>query len=119
MMIQDIPSILSRKRGVPDHRVVYYLLMDGMRRDLWESIKSDFFGKMPNHFRFVREGALWANQPTDTAAQLTLLEQAFRAAHGGLDDEGLFMRPLAMSTAKTAPSRSSFPGPGLCGCEGT
>jgi len=39
MMIQDIPSILSKKRGVPDHRVVYYLLMDGMRWDLWESIK--------------------------------------------------------------------------------
>ncbi|MBA7616441.1 hypothetical protein ES703_23737 [subsurface metagenome] len=39
MMIQDIPSILSKKRGVPDHIVVYYLLMDGMRWDLWESIK--------------------------------------------------------------------------------
>ncbi len=84
MMIQDMPSILSKKRGVPDHRVVYYLLMDGMRWDLWESIKSGFFGKMPNHFRFVREGALWANQPTDTAAQLALFEQAFRAVHGAL-----------------------------------
>ena len=37
MMIQDIPSILSKKRGVPDHRQAYYLLMDGMRWDLWES----------------------------------------------------------------------------------
>ncbi len=92
MMIQDIPSILSKKRGVPDHRQAYYLLMDGMRWDLWESIKSDFFGKMPNHFRFVREGALWANQPTDTAAQLALFEQAFREVHGGLDDEGLFWK---------------------------
>jgi hypothetical protein len=27
------------------------------------------------------------------------------------------MKPLAISTAKTPPSRSSFPGPGLCGCE--
>jgi hypothetical protein len=42
MMIQDMPSILSKKRGVPDHRQVHYLIMDGMRWDLWESIKSDF-----------------------------------------------------------------------------
>ena len=63
--------------------------MDGMRWDLWESIKLGFFGKMPNHFRFVREGALWASQPTDTAAQLALFEQAFRAVH---DDEGLFWK---------------------------
>jgi len=39
MIIQDTPSILSKKRGVPEHRAVYYLLMDGMRWDLWESIK--------------------------------------------------------------------------------
>jgi energy-coupling factor transporter ATP-binding protein EcfA2 len=86
LMIQDIPSLLSKKRGVPDHRAVYYLLMDGMRWDLWEAIKSDFFGRMPNHFRIVREGAFWANQPTNTAAQLALFEQAFQAIHGSLDD---------------------------------
>ena len=43
-------------------------------------------------FPFVREGALWANQPTDTVAQLALFEQAFPPVHGGLDDEGLFWK---------------------------
>ena len=91
-MIQDIPSILSKRRVVPDHREVYYLLMDGMRWDLWECVKSDFFGKMPNLFRFVRDGALRANLPTDTAAQLQRLEEAFRTIHRDFDDKGLLWK---------------------------
>jgi len=92
MMIQDIPSMLSKKRGVPDHKQVYYILMDGMRWDLYENIKTDFFGKMPNLFRLVREGALWTNQPTDTAAQLELFEGAFRTVHPDLDQEELLWK---------------------------
>jgi hypothetical protein len=91
-MIQDIPAILSKKRGAPDHKQVYYLLMDGMRWDLWESIKSDFFGKMSNHFRFVREGILWASQPTDTAAQLAHLDQAFGEIHEDSGDDNLLWK---------------------------
>ena len=45
IMIQDIPSILSRKRNVPDHQHLCFVLMDGMRWDLWECIKADFFDK--------------------------------------------------------------------------
>ena len=85
LMIQDIPTILSKKRGVPDHSRVQYILMDGMRWDLWEFIKLNFFGNRPDIFRFVREGALWANQPTDTAAQLSRFEQSFRTAHPDQD----------------------------------
>lgn len=92
MMIQDVPTILSKKRKVPDHRQLHYLLMDGMRWDLWQQIKSDFFGKMPNLFRFVREGALWANQPTDTGAQLGRLKEAFQAAEQDPEEEGLLWR---------------------------
>jgi Family of unknown function (DUF6079) len=80
VMIQDIPYLLSRKRGVPDHNRVIYLLMDGMRWDLWEKIKKDFFARMPDRFRVVREGALWAHRPTTTSCQLPYLEQAFRDA---------------------------------------
>ncbi|HBF43140.1 MAG TPA: hypothetical protein DDW42_05820 [Desulfobacteraceae bacterium] len=92
IMIRDIPSILSKKRNVPDHRQVYYVLMDGMRWDLWERIKSDFFGKRPNLFRFVRDGAFWANQPTNTASQLTCFEQAFRTKHSDLVYEDLLLK---------------------------
>lgn len=80
-MIQDIPFLLSRKRGVPDHARHHYLFMDGMRWDLWEVIKVNFFGKMADRFRVVREGPLWAHQPTDTSTQLAYLEQAFQAAY--------------------------------------
>ena len=82
LMIQDMPSILSKKRGVPDHRGVHYILMDGMRWDLWEKIKSGFFGKMTDQFRFVREGALWTHQPSDTAAQMERFSRAFHEVHG-------------------------------------
>jgi hypothetical protein len=63
-----------------------------MRWDLWERIKRDFFGKMPDLFRFVREGALWAGQPTDTAHQLKALEAAFEAAYPGSDQEELLWK---------------------------
>ena len=92
MMIQDIPSMLSKKRGVPDHKQVFYVLMDCMRWDLWEHIKSDFFGKWPNLFRIVREGALWANQPTDTPSQLARFEQSFRRNHPDLDYDDLLLK---------------------------
>lgn len=77
-MIQDIPGLVSKKRGVPDHNRKVYLLMDGMRWDLWEKIKKDFFARMPDRFRVVREGALWAHRPTTTSFQLPHLEQALR-----------------------------------------
>jgi hypothetical protein len=77
MMIEDIPVMLSKKRKVPDHARLQYMLMDGMRWDLWETIKADFFGKRANLFRVVKEGAIWARQPTNTSSQLPLLEKAF------------------------------------------
>ncbi len=91
MMIHDIPALLSRRRNIPDHREVRYLLMDGMRWDLWQAIKSDFFGKNPNLFRFVREGAHWAAQPTHTPGQWARLETAFREGHPDFDyEDGLW-----------------------------
>lgn len=91
-LIQDIPSLLLKKRGVPDHRKVRYILMDGMRWDLWEQIKKDFFGKRPDAFRVVKEGILWANQPSDTAAQLDRFNQEFNRAYGNMGEEDLLWR---------------------------
>lgn len=85
MMIGDIPGLVSRKRNVPDHARSIYLLMDGMRWDLWGKIKNDFFARMPERFRVVREGALWAHRPTTTSFQLPRLEQALRDACPGRD----------------------------------
>jgi hypothetical protein len=91
-LIEDVPLLISKKRGVPDYGRVCYLLMDGMRWDLWEHIKLDFFEKRPHLFRFVREGALWANQPTDTASQRARFEQTFRYVHPDLDPDEHYWR---------------------------
>jgi hypothetical protein len=84
-MIQDIPGLVSKKRGVPDHKRKVYLLLDGMRWDLWVKINKDFFARMPDRFRVVREGALWAHRPTTTSFQLPHLEQALRNAFPDTD----------------------------------
>ncbi|MBW2063665.1 MAG: hypothetical protein JRJ03_01910 [Deltaproteobacteria bacterium] len=86
-MIEDLPSMLSRKRNVPDHQRVCYVLMDGMRWDLWEYIKAHFFGKMPNFFRIVREGALWSGLPTSTESQLGRFEGALHSRTNGVDGD--------------------------------
>ena len=77
-MIEDIPSLASRLRKVPAHDQVRYLLMDGMRWDLWVRIREEFFGAHPDLFRVVREGSLWSNRPTVTQPQLARFETAFR-----------------------------------------
>ena len=86
-MIEDIPRILSKKRQTPDFDHLRYLLMDGMRWDLWEIIKRDFFGKKPHLFRMVREGALWAHSPTTTATQLSRFEKAWADTNGEGQEE--------------------------------
>jgi len=80
LMVQDVPFLLRKKRGVPDYNKLRYVLMDGMRWDLWQAIRKGFFGKMEQHFRVVREGALWAHLPTDTPTQLSHFENALKAS---------------------------------------
>jgi len=87
MMIEDIPALVSKKRQVPDHTHRQYMLMDGMRWDLWERVKADFFEKMPNLFRVVREGPIWAHYPTDTSNQLSWFEERLAVAGRGIGDE--------------------------------
>ncbi|MBW2000451.1 MAG: hypothetical protein JRJ29_21145 [Deltaproteobacteria bacterium] len=89
-MIEDLPSMLSRKRNVPDHQRVCYVLMDGMRWDLWEYVKAHFFGEMPNFFRIVREGALWSALPTSTESQLARFEGALHSTTNELEDDVLW-----------------------------
>ena len=92
LTIGDIPALLARKRGVPEHRALRYLLMDGMRWDLWEHVKEAFFARFSNHFHVAREGLLWAQRPTSTAEQLRRLEQAFAAAGRRPDDPDLLWK---------------------------
>ncbi|MCP4666680.1 MAG: hypothetical protein GY849_09950 [Deltaproteobacteria bacterium] len=47
---------------------------------------------MPNLFRVVREGPLWATLPTDTATRLALLDKAFKEAAPNMDLNGAFWK---------------------------
>jgi len=92
IMIEDVPALVSKKRQVPDHDQRQYILMDGMRWDLWERIKKDFFEKASNLFRVVREGAIWAHLPTDTSSQLLRFEEAFSTIGSSMENEDSFWK---------------------------
>jgi hypothetical protein len=94
LMIRDIPVILKKKRNVPEHKDACFILMDGMRWDLWEHIKTNFFEQQPDIFRIVRQGVMWTNQPAGTGPQL---ERLYRAAEENAPDLGFKNRLWKMS----------------------
>jgi hypothetical protein len=64
-MIEDLEKI-----KIPEGVQKIFVLMDGMRWDLWEYLKENFFASMPDQFRIVQEGALWARLPSTTPRQM-------------------------------------------------
>ncbi|MFB3884745.1 MAG: DUF6079 family protein [Thermodesulfobacteriota bacterium] len=47
-----------------------FVLMDGMRWDLWEYLKENLFASLANQIQIVQEGALWAHLPSTTFRQM-------------------------------------------------
>jgi hypothetical protein len=64
-MIEDLEKV-----KVPEGAQKIFVLMDGMRWDLWEYLKENFFTSMADQFRIVQEGALWARLPSTTPRQM-------------------------------------------------
>jgi hypothetical protein len=64
-MIEDL-----EKARIPQGEQKIFVLMDGMRWDLWEYLKENFFAPMANQVRIVQEGALWAHLPSTTPRQM-------------------------------------------------
>jgi hypothetical protein len=64
-MIEDL-----EKTKTPQGEQKIFVLMDGMRWDLWEYLKENFFAPMANQVRIVQEGALWAHLPSTTPRQM-------------------------------------------------
>jgi len=64
-MIEDL-----EKAKIPQGEQKIFVLMDGMRWDLWEYLKENFFASMANQFRIIQEGALWAHLPSTTTRQM-------------------------------------------------
>jgi hypothetical protein len=64
-MIEDLG-----KAKIPQGEEKIFVLMDGVRWDLWEYLKENFFASMANQFRVLQEGALWARLPSTTLRQM-------------------------------------------------
>jgi hypothetical protein len=75
-MVEDLPSQSFWKGNIPEGAQKIFVLMDGMRWDLWEYLKEKFFAPMANQFRIIHEGALWAHLPSSTPRQMESFEEA-------------------------------------------
>jgi len=64
-MIEDLGKV-----KIPEGAQKIFILMDGMRWDLWEYLKENFFAPTANQFRIIQEGALWAHLPSTTPRQM-------------------------------------------------
>jgi hypothetical protein len=51
-----------------------YLILDGMRWDMWEYVKENFFERMAGQLRIIQEGALWTHLPSSTSRHLEILQ---------------------------------------------
>ena len=58
------------KTKIPQGEEKIFVLMDGIRWDLWQYLKENFFASMANQVRIVQEGALWAHLPSTTPRQV-------------------------------------------------
>lgn len=64
-MIEDLEKI---KLSEGPQKI--FILMDGMRWDLWEYLKESLFTPMANQLRIIQEGAIWAHLPSTTPRQM-------------------------------------------------
>jgi hypothetical protein len=80
--VEDLPS-LSPKRGmIPEGGARVYVLLDGMRWDLWVYIKENLFEPLANQLRILQEGVLWAHLPSSTPRQMECFDRAMESASG-------------------------------------
>jgi len=74
LMVEDLPTLGVSTAKSRERVETIFVLMDGMRWDLWEYIKENFIGTMANQLRIINEGALWAHLPSSTPRQMEFLE---------------------------------------------
>ncbi|MBI5967928.1 MAG: hypothetical protein HY882_08745, partial [Deltaproteobacteria bacterium] len=81
-MIEDLLSLSPRKGSSAEDAGRIYVLLDGLRWDLWEYLKENFFTQISNQLRIVQEGALWAHLPSTTPRQMEFLEKSLGKVSG-------------------------------------
>jgi hypothetical protein len=83
VMVEDLPGLNPWKRKIADGKERIFILLDGLRWDLWEYLKEGFFRPLAHQVRIVNEGALWAHFPSSTPRQMELLQQAMEKTFPG------------------------------------
>jgi hypothetical protein len=83
LMIEDLPALNPWKKKTGPGKERIFILVDGMRWDLWEYLKESFFKPLAHQLRIVDEGALWAHLPSSTPRQLELLQQSMEKTFPG------------------------------------
>jgi len=84
MMVEDLPALNPWKKKASEQSDKIFLLLDGMRWDLWEYLKESFLKPMAHQVRIVQEGVLWAHLPSSTPRQMEMLTEASeRTGPGG------------------------------------
>ncbi|MDY7030699.1 MAG: hypothetical protein SVY10_02180, partial [Thermodesulfobacteriota bacterium] len=80
MHINDVPNALfQRFKKASGKDTGYFILLDGMRWDLWEYIKENTFITQSLNYRILEEVPLWALHPTTTEVQIrSLLDSALQ-----------------------------------------
>jgi hypothetical protein len=92
LMIEDLPALSVSKTKSQQGVETIFVLMDGMRWDLWEYIKENLIGPMAHQLRIIDEGALWAHLPSTTPRQMELLDRGMGKTDvkiwkiGGIDE---------------------------------
>ncbi len=78
LFIEDLPTLNPWKRKPLEGRGKIYILLDGLRWDLWIYLKENFFKHLSHQIRIINEGALWAHLPSSTPRQMEFFEEARR-----------------------------------------
>lgn len=78
LFIEDLPALDPWKRKVSAGKRKVYILLDGLRWDLWVYLKENFFKGLSNQIRIINEGVIWTHRPSSTPRQMEFFTEARR-----------------------------------------
>jgi hypothetical protein len=86
-LIEDLPAGRFVRGGPGEDGSRIFVLLDGLRWDLWEYLKEKFFTPLADRFRIVQEGPLWAHFPSSTPRQMAFFNEAAEKSGALISDE--------------------------------
>lgn len=87
LFIEDLPTLNPWKRKISAEKNKVYILLDGLRWDLWVYLKENFFKNLSHQIRIITEGVLWTHFPSSTPRQMEFFEEARHKSTGAAGKE--------------------------------